>query len=475
MGAIVTTVTPLGNGATAVVGVAKRWNIAVSGMWLAGDKLTLLAQVTQSGAQEIMGAGRVTGLVPTFLLTYKKKLYFLSGTDLFFSVLDAPTLFNPLNTAGNGQIQMANNFSTPENLVALSIYQGGLGVFGVESAQVWTVDANPANYSQRQVLESIGTKSKFSVKSIGTLDTLFLHDSGVRSLRVKDTTEDAFVVDIGSAIDIAIVDKLAQCTEAEIAAACGIVENGRYWLFLKDTIFVLSYYPSAKITAWATYFPTYQSADVMRVTNNGGSTFIFKIGMVNDESKATQVYTLANGATQVVTAGKYIFLSDAAGTPIPLSTTELPGGVAFRGQITFASNVFSFTSNQTSFVPEKFVTQGSQVFASASDAIYAHGGDTGVVYDNAVGLVQIPWLDADSPEQKTCENVITSMVQAWALYASMDYISEEFTEIHSPVSTPTYDGGKIPFSSTGSHFGFIATTSAAAAARLAAVTFTYKK
>jgi hypothetical protein len=44
-------------------------------------------------------------------------------------------------------------------------------------------------------------------------------------------------------------------TEEEIAAAVGIVEpvEGRFWLGLKNRIYVLSYFPTAKISAWSYY------------------------------------------------------------------------------------------------------------------------------------------------------------------------------------------------------------------------------
>lgn len=46
------------------------------------------------------------------------------------------------------------------------------------------------------------------------------------------------------------------------------------------------------------------------------------------------------------------------------------------------------------------------------------------------------------------------MIGTWYAYASMDYLSENFEEVHAAQSAATYDGGTIGFSSIGSHFSF---------------------
>jgi len=71
-----------------------------------------------------------------------------------------------------------------------------------------------------------------------------------------------YVDDIGSPIDSIIQDSGA--TPTQIAAACSIMEpaSGRYWLFLKDTIYVLSQYRSSKILAWSKYLATHSVAGV---------------------------------------------------------------------------------------------------------------------------------------------------------------------------------------------------------------------
>ena len=89
---------------------------------------------------------------------------------------------------------------------------------------------------------------------------LYLNDSGVRSLRVRDSSGNAFVSDIGSPIDMLIQSSLVSGTTSSNAAACSVVEpgTGRGWEYLNGTIYVLSFYPSNQIVAWGTYSPSSQ-------------------------------------------------------------------------------------------------------------------------------------------------------------------------------------------------------------------------
>src|SRR5690606_17153070 len=64
----------------------------------------------------------------------------------------------------------------------------------------------------------------------------------------------------GSPIDPLIEAHLATLTDAQIMAAVAEIEpkSGRYWLALGDRIYVFSYFPAAKISAWTVYEPGFE-------------------------------------------------------------------------------------------------------------------------------------------------------------------------------------------------------------------------
>lgn len=480
MGNIVTTVAAMAGGVTAIAGASKRYRIEYTGTYALADKLLLTMTDTQSGLVERAGYGPITGKNAVFLLTYANKMNALANTQWFFSALDAPTEFNYSLIGGNANIELANKFATPENLLALAPYQGRMAIFGRNTTFISLIDADPAQYKVVQTLGNTGTLAALSVQPLGELDVFFLNGTGIRSLRVRDNTLNAFVGDIGSPIDLLVQEKLAAASATERAAACGIVDpaSGRYWLFLKDTIYVISQFQSAKVTAWSTYAPTYATGAQAYVSfrNMSPVSVWIKLGMVNDPAHATATIGIPGLATQTdIAPANYLWVYAADGTTLLLSYT-IPGGILFRGLLTMDAFAVGITptSNQTAFVPQKFFTLDGQVFARTADAIVAYGGTTGEVYDNAVASLTTPWLDGDSSDvTKRAESMNVSMQALWHIYASMDYISEGIAEVAGPQSTPTYDGGLVGFHGVGTHFAFRAATNAASRAVLSALSLKY--
>ena len=232
--------------------------------WVAGETFTISLTDTRAGVAYEFGLGDASGQTPTFALTYRDRVLVLAGSTVYFSALTSGVIFNDPNGVGNGNVTLTNHIGLAENLVACAPYQGRMVFLSRNSVQIWDTPADPIAWNMVQTLPNIGTVAALSVQSLGTLDVLFLHDSGVRSLRVRDSSLNAFVEDIGSPIDELIAEKITECTDDELASACSVMEanSNRYWLFLKDTIYVLSYFPNGKIIAWATYTPTYVENDV---------------------------------------------------------------------------------------------------------------------------------------------------------------------------------------------------------------------
>jgi hypothetical protein len=277
MSDLISTVTAMTTGLDEVTGSGEQWSVVFAGTWRECDRPQLIL-TNQAGTQTVLGLGDTNSFDPTYLLTFRDKVYAACDTVLAFSAIGAPTQFQDRvvvgaedgDDPGNGYITPGNNYSTPETITSLAIYQNYMAVINRNSTQIWNMQSDPANNSQVQILENLGTFAPLSVQPMGTLDVMMLTDTGVRSLRVRDSFDSAVVVDVGTPIDWDIQRHLAELSEVNKATACAVVEpsSNRYWLFLPAgttyaaTIYVLSYFPSVNVSAWSTYLPTFSQAGV---------------------------------------------------------------------------------------------------------------------------------------------------------------------------------------------------------------------
>lgn len=400
----------LAGGVSAVVDLNQLVNLTVGGAFATDDKISILLTDTLTGVQTIIGAGNVTGIAPVFVFVYNRKVYFLAGSTVYFSALDEAATFNDPNGTGNSFVTLNNIFAAAEDVVAIALQQGKLVFFSRSTTQVWVVDADPDNWQQYQVLQNCGTMAGKSVQALGELEVFFLKDSGLRSLRARETTLNAFVTDIGSPIDQLVVAKLASSSSAEKAAAISVVEPSadRYWCFLKDTIYVLSYFQSAQIIAWSTYSPTYEtSAAVNPVAGvydaNGLCAFN---GLVVGES-----YRWTKGANDGnLTCGTTVL--NASGDFVATATTATVAGIIGQN---YTGTLLALS--QTAFTPTEFVTLDGQVFARDADALYAYGGADGNSYDSTKPQWDIPFLDVQSPAAgKRFTGIDVAMEGPWSIY-----------------------------------------------------------
>lgn len=268
MATLKTTVSAMANGVAGVTGVGKTYRVELTtdggGSWVVGDTITLTFLHTLTGFIEEVGFGNVSGQQPTFCLTFKDKVYVLAGSLTFFSELSDPTSWNNPEGVGNGFVNLVNYYSSPEALQAIATYQGRLAFFSRTTTQIWNVEQDPAAWSLVQTLPNIGTVAPRSVQSLGDLEVFFVADSGIRSLRARETVLNAIVTDIGSPVEPLVQPLLQAMTDTEKLGICGVVEPSanRLWEYIDGVIWVLSYFPSNKITAWSKYLPTYELAGV---------------------------------------------------------------------------------------------------------------------------------------------------------------------------------------------------------------------
>lgn len=216
------------------------------------------------------GASPAASFTPgAFVKTVGSKVYSVAGSNLHFSGIQAPTRWTT-DAIGAGFINMASENSGSEELVAVARYQSLLAVFAPAVVQIWFIDPDPKLNRQSQVLSNTGTESPKSVTQFGDNDIFYLDESGLRSLRARDQSNSASTTDIGVPIDDLIVAKLETLTPDDRQRITGLINpiDKRFWLIIKDEVFVFSFFANAKVSAWTTY-------NLSVLANDGATSYAF--------------------------------------------------------------------------------------------------------------------------------------------------------------------------------------------------------
>ena len=447
---IETTAIAMAGGAAAVAGVGKAYRFTFAGTWATGDEFTVTLTDALTALSKTLGSGTVTGLSPTFVLTFDDKVYILAGTAFYFCDVQAPTVWNDPEAFGNGFVEMANNFGTPEDLVALAPYQGKLLVIGRRICKPYGVDPDPANYQKGQTILNVGTPAKLSVAAVGDMDVYMLADCGVRSIRVRDASNNAIVVDIGTPIDELIQDVLETLTDTEKAAACSVVEpsSNRYWLYVpghsgaEGKIYVYSNFISSGVAAWGTYRATHNVLTSASGSQNGASyTFTgLTIGGLYRWNKGSQATSLTCG-TKVLTATGY-FTATATSATVILTSATAPADVGDLSLVT-----------RTVFTPTQFAVYNGQVYARAGDDIFLYGGSANQTYDNCGVQWDSPFLNAKTPAtRKSYSGIDAACEGKWQVkLGSKPSDATALTTIYDGTDS-TFERGKSLAGKQGTHF-----------------------
>jgi len=190
-----------------------------------------------------------------FVRPVKSKMYALRDSLLHFSGVDQPTEWND-TSVGAGFINLANNAKGSEDLKAIANYFNNIAVLAEQCVQIWFVDPDDDLNQQIQVLQNTGTIAADSVVEFGDNDVFFLALSGIRSLRSRDSSNAAFVGDIGNPIDSLVAADIRSNRDiAEKAKATLEKRDGRYMIAIGSRIYVFSFFPQSKVSAWSVYEP----------------------------------------------------------------------------------------------------------------------------------------------------------------------------------------------------------------------------
>lgn len=434
-----TTAASLGGGADAAAGTGQDWKLTIGGTWAVGDKATLVLTDGQTGLQTQIGAGNITGVTPNFCYTFNNKVYLLAGGVAYFSEEGSGVSFNDPNGIGNGFITMSNWYATVEPLTGIASYQGKLAFVSRRNTQIWQTDPDPANYAQTQVLPNIGTIAPETLQPVGDMDLYMVADNGVRSVRVRDASNNAIISDIGTPIDQIIQQLMASLTDAQKAKMCGIVEpsSNRYWVYVPlpdgsaGSIYVFSSFSGSGIAAWTTYSPTYITTPDLGPANAFWITIPGRryTWIKND---ATQ---LVCGSITLTKSGSFI-ADDIHATPSAGSSSEL--------------------TENTPFVPRKFgVYQGQVWVRDTNGNIYQYGGADNNTYENCGVKARTPFLSADMPAtRKHFSGIDAAFEGTWSVSVSTDYQTEVYKQIYAKTFS-SFQLGSISMNRHSTHYSLL--------------------
>lgn len=273
-------------GITGTAAVAQVYTATIGGTFETADQFT----ITINGESfTLTGGASGTG---TSILTFKKKLYSTASANLYFCALNAPTQW--ISGVDYGFINMASQTAGQETLTVAEEYQGLMVIFSENNIRIWSISEDSSANVFIQTLQNTGTIAPRSVIPYGANDVFYLAASGVRSIKARDASNAAYVSDVGTPIDTHIQEYMGTLTKEEVRDAIGIVEpiDGRFWLGIKNRIYVLSYFPSAKISAWSYYEVNFTIKNFAKVgdqiyvrgTDSDGIDYLYLHGGLNNET-----------------------------------------------------------------------------------------------------------------------------------------------------------------------------------------------
>lgn len=272
-----TTIHDMEGGVDGAPAIAQQSYIKLGGTKENNDVFAITLTNSTTGVSKKFSGKRTAGISPSLAKTFDQKVYLATADGVYFPKVNDPTEWED-DDLGSGLIAVTNHSSGSEEVKAIGVYGNNLAFFSENNVQVWFIDPDPDQNYQTQILDNVGSFAPLGVQSIGDIDVLFPSYSGIRSLRARDSSNSATVSDIGTPIDELITEAIAGASASTREAACSVVDpiDGRYWLYLDGTIYVLSWFRGSNIAAWSTYTPEYDSSGMTTVGT------IEKFGILNN-------------------------------------------------------------------------------------------------------------------------------------------------------------------------------------------------
>lgn len=250
-----------------------------------GDLTTTTASTVTSGGATV-ATGQQAG---SYVMSNKYAVHSLEESTWRWCGVGDPTDWTSgINTSSGAGFQVLSNHArNSEELMAMSTYYENIAILAQDCIQIWFYDPDPNVIQLVQVLNNTGTVASKSVVAIGDSDVFYLSRSGIRSLKSRDSSNAAYIGDIGNSIDSIVISAI-QGDAADGRDACGILDprSGRYYLAIGSKVYVFSYFPSSKVSAWSVYEPGFViedwAFDGRQVLCRSGDN-VYSLGGLNDD------------------------------------------------------------------------------------------------------------------------------------------------------------------------------------------------
>lgn len=414
----------------------QRSKFRFGGTWAVGDTWTAAVTSTLSG-NFTFGKGNISDKTITSVFKFRNRAILGFNGGFALSAIDDPTGWEEQNV-GSAVIPFTTQYGNGDSAYGFASIGNRFAVFGEKTTQIWTIDADPSKWVLSQVLDNTGTKHGNGIQAIGEVDVFYPDRTGIRSLRSKELSGDAFVSDVGTPIDsiVRAKIKLAEDNSYPICSAIDPVTKN-YWVFIYDTIYVLTQSPISKITAWATFEPTYLPLTTLI---SGTSTITgLTIGVRYHWQKGANATSLTNGTEVLLKEGTFT----AQGTSVTITGAT--------------SDSFLWKSDNT-FRPKKmFVVNGIVYLIGSNNRLYSYDPS---VADWSPTYVETPWIDMGSPsKRKQFQAIDIAAVGSWRVSVSTNPQTGSFVQVmqKDPITSPSllagssYDLSRFAFSGNGTH------------------------
>ncbi len=256
--------TNVSGGVTAVTAVKRVYKAIISGTFGAADKLDKFTLTVDGTAYSATPRGAAAG---TSAHVSKKRVWSTAASLLRYCQLTDPSDWTDVNvSSGAGFLAVSSDAAGYERVVCAASYNLQTAVFGRNNISLYTLDTDAQLNVFDQPIENSGTIAARSVAGYGNSEVFYLDLTGIRSLRARSGTNAPYVADVGSPIDPLLKQHLATLSRDQVARAVSIIEpeDGRFWMAVGERIYVLSFFPSAKINAWTYYEPGISITDMVR-------------------------------------------------------------------------------------------------------------------------------------------------------------------------------------------------------------------
>lgn len=269
--------------------------VVLSGTAETGDRFAISIDTLE------YGAGNNPLTIAKFGVGFGQKIYAVAGSVCYFCSVSNPMIWRA-NVVGAGFINIQSSGKGSEDVLAVVSFLTGLAFLSSSYIQQWAIADNPASNALLHELPNTGGIAAHAVVGAGNVDTFYLSASGIRSLRQQMYTGAPLSADVGDAIDAILQPLLSTLTPVQLVNAKAAVNpfDARVWFWLGTTVYVLSYYPQSKISAWSWYNvgmePGWMDAIVSRLyIRSGDAIYVYggDDGQTYDSSATDQYNVLA--------------------------------------------------------------------------------------------------------------------------------------------------------------------------------------